>query len=194
MRGLFEHGAFTAEDTIRCAWALSAFSLGLPAYVLIKVLTPGYYARQDTRTPVRYAMWSVGVNLVGNLILIPSLGQYGYGHVGPPIATALAAWVNVAMLYRTLHRRGHFSADARLKRRLPRLAIAAVAMGAALYFLAPIAWPWLARGLVERAVTLLILVSGGAATYAVACFLTGAFRVSDLRALLSRRAATATKD
>jgi putative peptidoglycan lipid II flippase len=194
VRGLFEQGAFTAEDTIRCAWALSAFSLGLPAYVLVKVLTPGYYARQDTATPVKYATWSVGVNLVGNLILIPGLGTYGYGHVGPPLATALASWINVVMLYRTLRRRKHFAADARLKRRLPRLAVAALLMGGALYVLAPLAWPYLNDGLADRAGALLALVAAGAATYGIACFLTGAFRVSDLRALLSRRSASTKQD
>ena len=75
VRGVFQHGAFNAADTIRCAWALSAFSIGLPSYVLVKVLTPGFYARADTRTPVRYAIISVGVNIVLNLVLIPTLGD-----------------------------------------------------------------------------------------------------------------------
>jgi putative peptidoglycan lipid II flippase len=194
VRGLFEHGAFTAEDTVRCAWALSAFSIGLPSYVLIKVLTPGFYARADTRTPVRYAMISVGVNLVGNLILIPTLGQVGIGHIGPPLATALASCLNTAMLYRALKRRGHFAADARLKRRIPRLAIAALMMGAALYVLAPLAWPYLTGPILQRGLALLVLTGGGAAVYGIACFLTGAFRLSDVRALLGRRAATSKKD
>ncbi|MBN9981018.1 polysaccharide biosynthesis C-terminal domain-containing protein, partial [Listeria monocytogenes] len=84
-----------------------------PSYVLVKVLTPGYYARGDTRTPVRYAMLSIAVNIVGNLILIPLIG-----HVGPPLATALASTVNVAMLYRTLTQRGHFAADSALRRKV----------------------------------------------------------------------------
>ena len=120
-------------DTRQCSWALAAFSLGLPSYVLVKVLTPGYYARHDTKTPVRYAMMSVGVNLVGNLDPDPVLGRYGYGHVGPPLATALASTVNVWMLYRTLAKRGHFADRCRLRRRVPRLAIAALIMGVVLY-------------------------------------------------------------
>lgn len=193
VRGLFEHGAFTSEDTIRCAWALSAFSIGLPSYVLVKVLTPGFYARADTRTPVRFAMISVGVNLVGNLILIPTLGQFGFGHVGPPLATALASCINTAMLYRALKARGHFEADARLKRRIPRLAIASLLMGGVLFLLAPLAWPYLAGTILSRAIALMVLTGGGAAIYVIACFVTGAYRVSDLRTLISRRAAT-TKD
>lgn len=190
VRGLFEHGAFTAEDTIKCGWALSAFSIGLPSYVLVKVLTPGFYARADTKTPVKFATISVGVNLVGNLVLIPTLGRFGYGHIGPPLATALASCLNTFMLYRELRRRGHFTADARLKRRIPRLVLAALIMGAALFVLAPIAWPYLTGPILRRGLALLVLTGGGAAVYGAACFLTGAFRVSDLRALLTRRAAT----
>jgi putative peptidoglycan lipid II flippase len=188
LRGLFQHGAFTARDTILCGWALSAFSIGLPSYVLVKVLTPGFYARADTRTPVRLALFSVAVNLVGNLILIPTLGRFGMGHVGPPLATALASTINVAMLYRVLRKRGHFEADRQLKRRLPRLALAALIMGGVVFVLAPYADPWLTRSLIERGLALAVLVGGGAAVYALACFLTGAFAIDDLKTLLKRRA------
>jgi len=188
LRGLFQHGAFTARDTILCGWALSAFSIGLPSYVLVKVLTPGFYARADTRTPVRLALWSVAVNLAGNLILIPTLGRFGMGHVGPPLATAIASTVNVVGLYATLRRRGHFEADRQLRRRLPRLALAAAIMGGVVWFLAPYADPWLTRSLVERGLALAVLVGGGAAVYALACFLTGAFAIGDLKTLLKRRA------
>src|SRR6476469_10070522 len=129
VRGLFQYGHFGQADTIKCSWALAGFSIGLPSYVLVKVLTPGYYARHDTKTPVRYAVQSVAVNLIGNLILIPVLAQWGYGHVGPPLATALSSTVNVVLLYLTLVRRGHFIADPQLKRRIPRLLLAALLMG-----------------------------------------------------------------
>jgi len=186
IRGLFQHGRFTEVDSIRCSWALSAFSLGLPSYVLVKVLTPGYYARHDTKTPVRYAIQSVGVNLVGNLILIPVLGRFGYGHVGPPLATAIASTVNIWMLYRTLRKRGHFEADARLRRRVPRLAIASVLMGAVLFFVAPAVDPYLTGSLIHRAAGLTALVAAGVAAYAIACFATGAFVLDDIKLLLRR--------
>src|SRR6478609_5438095 len=175
VRGLFQHGHFTSVDTVRCAWALSAFSLGLPSYVLVKVLTPGYYARADTSTPVRYATISVGVNLVGNLILIPVLGRYGYGHVGPPLATAIASSLNVWMLYRTLVRRDHFHADKQLRRRVPRLAAASLIMGVVLFFLAPAIDPYLTGSILRRAAGLTTLVGAGVAVYGLGCFLTGAF-------------------
>jgi putative peptidoglycan lipid II flippase len=187
IRGLFQHGRFTDIDSIRCSWALSAFSLGLPSYVLVKVLTPGYYARHDTRTPVRYAIQSVGINLVGNIIFIPLFGRYGFGHVGPPLATAIASSVNVWMLYRTLRKRGHFEADARLRRRVPRLALASLLMGAALFWVAPAVDPYLTGSILHRGAGLIALVTSGVVVYAVACFLTGAFVLDDLK-LLTRRA------
>ncbi|MBS0477970.1 MAG: polysaccharide biosynthesis C-terminal domain-containing protein, partial [Proteobacteria bacterium] len=182
IRGLFQHGAFTAQATTACAWALAGFSVGLPSYVLVKVLTPGFYAREDTRTPVRYAMISVGVNLAGNLILIPLIH-----HIGPPLATAISSSVNVAMLYWTLRKRGHFTTDRRLRRRLPRLLIAAILMGVALWFLGPRVDPYLTGSIVRRGLALGVFVAGGGAVYALACFVTGAYRLSDLKALLGRR-------
>ncbi|MEJ7933076.1 murein biosynthesis integral membrane protein MurJ [Sphingobium sp. AN558] len=190
VRGLFQYGRFTIEDARACGWALSAFSIGLPSYVLVKVLTPGYYARGDTRTPVRYAMLSIFINIIGNITLIPLLGRFGIGHVGPPLATALASTVNVFMLYRTLVARGHFAADAQLKRRLPRLALAAIAMGAALLLFDGPLYPWLTGPMLHRYLALAALVGAGVAMYGLACFATGAYRIADLRALMRRRAAT----
>lgn len=189
VRGLFQYGRFTALDAERCGWALSAFSIGLPSYVLVKVLTPGYYARGDTKTPVRYAMLSVLINIAGNMLLIPFAG-----HVGPPLATALASTINVAMLYSTLVKRGHFAADPQLRRRLPRLALAAIAMGGALFAGESLLEPWLGGPMVQRYIALAALVGTGIALYGVACFLTGAYRLSDLKALMRRRGAASTQD
>ncbi|PZU59766.1 MAG: murein biosynthesis integral membrane protein MurJ [Sphingobium sp.] len=182
IRGLFQYGRFTVEDAQRCGWALSAFSIGLPSYVLVKVLTPGYYARGDTKTPVRYAMISIVINIIGNVVLIPVAG-----HVGPPLATALSSTVNVAMLYRTLVARGHFHADAQLRRRLPRLALAAVIMGGLIFAFDQPLYPYLDGGLLRRYTALGILVGAGVAAYVAACFATGAYRMSDLKALMRRR-------
>jgi putative peptidoglycan lipid II flippase len=184
VRGIFQHGAFVASDTVRVSAALSAFSIGLPSYVLVKVLTPGYYARGDTRTPVRLAIISVGVNIVGNLILIPTIGV-----IGPPLATALSSSVNVFMLWTTLNRRGHFKTDRQLRRRAPRMALAALIMGGALFVLTPYADPYLTRSLLVRVTALAVLVGGGAAVYALACFATRAFAWDDVRILLRRRRA-----
>jgi putative peptidoglycan lipid II flippase len=180
--GLFQHGQFDASDAVKTGQALAAFSIGLPSYILVKVLTPGYYARSDTKTPMRYAMISIAINLALNLALIVPLK-----HVGPPLATALASTVNVWMLYHTLKKRGHFESDARLRRKVPRLAIAAVLMGVALYFVTPFISPYLTGSLVRRVGGLVTLVASGFAVYAIACLATGAFVLDDVK-LLTKRA------
>lgn len=189
VRGIFQHGAFTPADTQATGLALSMFAIGLPAYILIKVLTPGFYAREDTRTPVRFAMVAVAINLVLNLALIPTIG-----HIGPPLATAIAAIANVGLLYWALAKRGHFSADARLKRRLPRLAIAAAIMGAALFFADRLLVDYTTGTLGMRALGLSLLVGSGVALYGVACFATRAFTPADLKAALSRKRGGGTEN
>jgi putative peptidoglycan lipid II flippase len=179
--GLFQHGQFDASDAVKTGQALAAFSVGLPSYILVKVLTPGYYARHDTKTPMRYAMISIAVNLALNLALIVPLK-----HVGPPLATALASTVNVWMLYHTLKRRGHFEVDGRLRRRVPRLAIAAIAMGVALYWIAPMITPYLTGSIVHRVIGLAALVGSGGIVYAAACLVTGAFVLDDLKLIMRR--------
>ena len=176
---LFQHGHYTPADGIATAQALAAFSVGLPSYILVKVLTPGYYARSDTRTPVRYATVSMAVNLVLNLALIVPLQ-----HMGPPLATAIASTVNVALLYRTLAKRGQFTPDAQLKRRAPRLVIASLLMGVALWFAGDLFRPYVTGPSLVRWLALAVLVAGGALVYALAVFATGALRPRDLRQLL----------
>ncbi len=120
---LFERGAFTAADAYATATALQAFAVGLPAYVLVKVLSPGFFAREDTATPVRAAAAALGVNVALNLALMPLMG-----HVGIALATALGACVNGGTLFVLLRRRGWFVPDARLRRRLWRLLVATAGM------------------------------------------------------------------
>ncbi|MBC2666936.1 murein biosynthesis integral membrane protein MurJ [Novosphingobium flavum] len=182
---LFGYGRYTPEDTHFTAQALAAFSIGLPSYILVKVLTPGFYARQDTRTPVRYATLSMVVNLVGNLALILPLQ-----HMGPPLATAIASTVNTALLYRTLVKRGHFTADARLRRRAPRLALAALLMGAVLWFTQGALTPYVHGSWAVRIAALAVLVSAGGLVYGASTILLGAFSKDDLALLLRRRRST----
>lgn len=178
---LFQHGRFDPEAARNTAQALAAFSIGLPSYILVKVLTPGYYARADTRTPVRYATISMVVNLVLNLALIVPLQ-----HMGPPLATALASTVNAVLLYRTLVKRGQFVADAQLTHRAWRMAAAAVLMGMMLWFVQDRFAQHLHGGNWERWATLAVLVGSGALVYFAATFLFGAFRLGDLKRLVRR--------
>ncbi len=178
---LFERGSFHSGDSRAVAGALTAFALGLPAYVLVKVLTPSFFARHDTRTPVKVAMLTVAVNIVLNLILMVPLK-----HVGMALSTAVAAWANVIVLARVLKQRGFFTIDARLKSRIPRIFAASLTMAAMLWAAGRAMAPWLdAHG--TRAAALAVLIILGAATYAAATLLTGAARPDELKAMLRRR-------
>ena len=181
---LFGYGKFNAADSHATAQSLAAFSIGLPSYILVKVLTPGFYARQDTKTPVRYATISMVVNLVLNLLLIVPLQ-----HMGPPLATAIASTVNVALLYMTLVRRGDFAPDARLVRRAWRLAAAAIAMGVVLWFTKGLMMPYVHGTWAVRFAALSILVGAGVCVYGAATFALGAFSRRDLAFLTRRKAA-----
>lgn len=181
IRGLLQHGAFTAADTMGAAGALSAFAVGVPAYVLIKVLTPGFYARQDMKTPVRVAVFSMLVNLVGNLTLI-----WSFGHVGVAIATAGAAWVNVLALYWLLHRRGQLRMDARFRDKAVRIVAASALMGVALAFLNPLLDPYMAGGLADRVAALALLCGLGGLVYGAASLIFRAYTIPELRAALRR--------
>jgi putative peptidoglycan lipid II flippase len=182
IRTLLEHGRFNAADTVATANALAAFSLGLPAYVLIKVLTPGFHARQDTKMPVRIAIASMLVNLVGNLVLIWPLA-----HVGIALSTAIAAWVNAIALWLVLRHRGHFAVDARLRRTLPRLVVATVLMIGVLLVLPMALAPLAGSGLVMRIIMLALLLGTAGIAYLVAARLLGVFTLTALRAQFSRK-------
>jgi putative peptidoglycan lipid II flippase len=107
VRVLFERGAFGAIDSVNVSQALIAFAAGLPAFVLIRVLQPGFFSRKDTKTPT----WFAAISLVINIVL--SLALFGpLKHVGIALATSIAAWVNVALLATFLARRGHFTISA----------------------------------------------------------------------------------
>ncbi len=185
---MFQYGKFSHADAEKTAWALAAFSAGLPAYVLIRVLSPGFYAREDTRRPVIYAIASMATNIVVSLALVwPPFGAPSLGYLGIPVATALAAWLNAGLLATSLIRRGHWQLDARLKSRLPRIVLAALLMAAPLV---PF-WLWLQPlvlgSILQRMAALAALVITGAVLYAVLCLALRAAGLAELKAVLRRR-------
>ena len=189
---LFEHGAFTPQDRVAVAAALLAFSFGLPAYVLNKALTPSFFGRHDTKTPVKASAVALIVNIVLNLAFMPYLG-----HVGIALATSISAWLNAGILSYILYRRGHFAPDARLKRRLPRVVLATVLMMVALWgglalvadhFWALFGQPEVASGNnLTRSLALLALIAGGGAVFAVGALVLGAAQRSDLDSFRRKR-------
>ncbi|MEM7385746.1 MAG: murein biosynthesis integral membrane protein MurJ, partial [Verrucomicrobiota bacterium] len=123
---IYQRANFTAESSRLTAMALQGFALGLPAYVLVRVLQPGYFAQEDTKRPMIMAAITVLVNIVFSLILFRH-----YQHVGITIATSIAGWVNVLLLFLGLE--GFLKLDRQLLTRLPRMLLASVVMGAVLY-------------------------------------------------------------
>ncbi len=184
---LFEHGAFDRAASDATAAALAAFALGLPAYVLVKVLQPAFFAREDTVRPLQMASASVAANIVLALILFWPLG-----HVGLALATALAAWLNAGLLALGLRRRGYIALDARFRQRLPRIVLASALMGAALWGGARLLAPWFDAALPLQASALALLVGAGLAGYAALALLLGAVRTQELKSFLARRPAAET--
>ena len=178
---LFERGEFSAEASAATAAALTAYATGLPAYVLIRVLTPGFFAREDTATPVRIAAAAMLVNIILNLILMRV-----WGHVGIATAASVSAWVNAIFLALVLHRRGHLKIDGRLRRRAPRIVLAALAMGLGLIAVAVPLAPYIAAGQTVRIIALAGLVVGGLVVFAGLAQIFGAAAWSDLKALRRR--------
>jgi len=194
MIALFARGAFTAENAILTAGALAAYSAGIPAYVLAKTLSTAYYAREDTKTPLKFSLITVALNTVFALSFVLILH---WGIVGISAATGITAWLNVAMLAWGLRRRGLLGFDPRLRRVLPRIVLATVLMAAALYVIEMPFAGWWAADIVRRGVGLTLLVGGGLAVYGAAIVLSGAAKVSDITGLLRRErpsALTSAKD
>lgn len=183
VRTLFEGGAFSYAASLETAWTLALFALGLPAFVLIKVFQPAFFAREDTATPMRFSVMSIAVNIVGAVAL------YGVvGFLGIPIATTLASWLNAGLLYVTATRRGLFRSDARLRTRSLRILAASLGMGLVLLALE---WPLLGAfdgGLLVKLAALSALVGAGLAVYGALALGLKATSLADLRLMALRRA------
>ena len=180
---MFQYGKFTPDAAAATAWALAVFATGLPAFVLIKVLSPGFFARQDTRRPMIYAIISMVVNMALSPLLVWPLGV---GYLGIPIATSIAAWINTGLLAWFLVRRGHLTLDARLLARLPRFALAALVMAGVLWPAADALWPWLSGAVWQRVLSILAVVIGGMAIYAACCLLLRAASVGEMKGMMRR--------
>lgn len=179
---LFKRGAFLESDVGPTALALAIYGIGLPAFVLQKVLQPLYFAREDTRSPFRFALWSMVVNAVLALGLAPVIG-----FSAAALGTTIAGWTMAWQLWRGTKVYGEAATlDDRLRHRLPRIVAASLLMGLVLWG----AMQALGEALYQpgtRYLALLALVTVGALAYGVALVALGGFRLSDLRAGFSRR-------
>lgn len=178
---LFQYGEFSPSDVANATYSLRAYTLGLGAFMLIKVLAPGFYARKDMKTPVKIGVIAMVANMVLNpLLIFPLLWQFNLGHVGLALATSLAAWLNASLLYRGLRRDGVLRPSAAWGGFSLQLLLAVTAMGAVLFALTPGLsvwrdWAWLQRGFALAAIC-----GAGGGVYVLTLVLAG-MRLSVLR-------------
>jgi len=172
---LFHHGAFTADDVFKTRDALVAYSVGLLGLIMVKVLAPGFYARQNVRTPVKIALLTLFVTQVLNFALVGWLK-----HAGLALSIGLAACLNAALLYRGLRRHGIYSPQPGWPIFYAKLAVAMLVMGLTLWFTGGDAADWLRWSLTERLQRLTVIVILGAAVYFATLWVTG-FRLHDFK-------------
>ena len=187
IEGIFTRGAFLSADAQQAGLALIHYAWGVPAFVLIKVLAPGFFAREDTKTPMRFALVSVVINTVlgaGLFFWFSSLG--GYGYPGLAIATSIAAWANALLLAFGLAKRGWYRPGPALISRLIRAGLATGAMSGVLWLALQHVALIRAHIYDSKLVTALIIIFASMVTYAFAALIFGAVRPRELISALKR--------
>jgi putative peptidoglycan lipid II flippase len=178
VNAFFVGGKFRPEDGAIMIQIVMALVCGLPAYVLVKVLEPGYFSRGDTRTPVFTAGSALTFNIFLNLAVVRP-----FGIVGLAAATACSASLNCLLLYVNLHRRDHFRFSLALAGRIVRQALASAVMAVVLWYLMQATMPWYSGSVASKAGGIVLLVGAGLVSYALAALLFRAFDDQDLRML-----------
>ena len=181
---IFQGGRFDLADAAATGRVLTMLVLGLPAYLLVKVLVPNFYARSDTRTPVYAAFAALGVFIALNLAFLQRFGVEGVA-----AASALGAWINAAILYTALVARGHYRAGWQLVGRIARQALAAGAMGLALWLARDMLTGLYSAGLLARLFALVALVGCAAIVYFGVAFAVGAIDRERVAVLMKRKGA-----
>ncbi|HEV7233429.1 MAG TPA: murein biosynthesis integral membrane protein MurJ [Sphingorhabdus sp.] len=182
VNAFFVGGKFTPADGIMMAQITMALVAGLPAYVIVKILNPGFFARSDTRTPVYTALASLIFNIALNLYVVNR-----FGIVGLAGATAASATLNCLLLYAVLHRRGWFHFSGQLASRVFRQLIATAGMSGLLWWMMGWMMPYFSADIVSRILSLALLVGGGMAAYFILGYLVGALDKDRVNRLLRRR-------
>jgi putative peptidoglycan lipid II flippase len=207
--GLYTRGEFTTFDAMNTASALFWYGLGTPAFVLTRVLAPAFFARQDTSSPMRFALISVAVNIAvgaGLFLGIPGTAFHGIGVQGIAAGTAVASWLTVVQMVAALHRRKDWTLGARAASRIGRILIATAIMGAALWaaehwrfeYVQPL-FEHLAIGfrgrhiLGAKEISVAVVSIAAAVLYFAALFATGAIKLSELKRALKRGGKDAEK-
>ncbi len=167
---LFQGQNFSVDDVTKVTSSLQAYTLGLLAFMAIKIFAPGYYSRQDTATPVRIGIIAMVANMVMNIVLVFVLD---FAHTGLALATSLAAMLNASLLLMGLIKQGVFKFQSGWALFLFRVVLANIVMCAFLWFVAGDWQQWLEWGIWQRIVQLTVLTVGGFLLYAASLFLAG---------------------
>ncbi|MBB3562157.1 putative peptidoglycan lipid II flippase [Rhizobium sp. BK512] len=188
IRVLYERGAFHEQNTLIVGSILAIYGIGLPAFVLIKALQPGFYAREDTKTPMRFSAIAVATNCATALTLFPYMGAPGIA-----VAEATAGWISTVLLFTTLLRRGHLTWEWALAKRTALLIVASAVMGVAIMYLKHYWAPSLASGapLLTKVSTLGLLIAISIVIYFATAFLIGGADLGMIRRNLNRKPAPA---
>lgn len=182
VNAFFVGGKFKPDDGVLMSYITMALVAGLPAYVIVKILNPGFFARSDTKTPVYTALISLIFNIILNVFVVRQ-----YGIVGLAAATACSATLNCLLLYIVLHRRGWFHFTGALGARILRQLIAVAAMSALLLWLMKLLNPYFSGSIFDRVWSLSLMVGGGMAVYFIMGYLVGAVDKDRVNRLLRRR-------
>lgn len=185
--GLFTRDQFTAADALATAQLLFHYGWGVPAFVLLRILQPAFFARQDTKTPMRFSLISVGVNIALGVALF-----YAIGFQGVAVATSVAAWITVVQMWVSLARKGVWRPSARAASKITRVAIASAALGGVMFLanlfradIEGVVRSVLPHGVKE--VSLVLVCAAGLALYPVLLFASGGVTLTEARAALRRR-------
>jgi len=178
---LFQYGAFTDRDVEMAAASLRAYTVGLGGFMLIKVLAPGYYARQDMKTPVKIGIIAMVSNMVLNVLFVfPLMWYFEMGHVGLALATSVSAWINAGLLYLGLRRGGIPLTGVFEAKFIARLVVAVSLMGIAVSMMSPAVSLWLTADLSWRVGQMTLLVFAGMASFAMVLAVLG-FKLNEVR-------------
>lgn len=172
---LFQYGAFSEHDVRMARLSLMTFSMGLPAFILIKILANGFYARQDTKTPVRIGIYAVIANMVSNAVLVIPMQYFDIpgGHAALAFSTSMAAFLNCGMLYHLLRKQGVYTPQPGWSKLMAQIALASIAMVAALWWSGSDVTVWFAMSGYERVWRLCALIGIGGGVYMAALLLLG---------------------
>lgn len=165
---IFQRGEFTPQDATFASHSLMAYSFGLLSFMLVKVLAPGFYSRQDTKTPVKFGIWCMGANMLFNLILV-----WPFDYVGLAMATSLSALMNALLLYIALHKRGVYIASKQTLALLIKIMVASALMGTVIYNLSPVLNAWVEFSLINKIYQLAQLILIGAGVFVLSLLVFG---------------------